>query len=117
TAAPACPLNPWAITETCVASDQETDGGTKETVFQGADTGDEQAAEGYAARGTFDGWKATVTQALDYPIPRLALLAALSAPLLQLLAGQGARNYTVDICGETSRGKTTTIRLAASAWG
>jgi hypothetical protein len=37
--------------------------------------------------------------------------------VLQLLADKGARNYTVDICGETSKGKTTTLRVAGSVWG
>jgi hypothetical protein len=85
-----------------------------QVVFRGADAGDEQAAAGYHAKGTFDGWKTTVEPALKYPMVRLAVLASLGAPLLQLLGG---RNFTVDWCGPTSSGKTTTLRVAASVWG
>jgi hypothetical protein len=88
-----------------------------QVVFRGADAGDEQAAAGYHARGTLEGWRATVEPALKYPVVRLAVLASLGAPLLQLLGGQGARNFTVDLCGETSKGKTTTLRVSASSWG
>jgi hypothetical protein len=82
--------------------------------FRGADAGDEQAAAGYHAAGTFEGWRAAAEPALLHPRVRLVVTASLAAPLLPLL---GARNFTVDVCGETSTGKTTALRLAASAWG
>jgi hypothetical protein len=82
--------------------------------FRGADAGDEQAAAGYHAGGTFEGWQAALEPALLHPRVRLVVTASLAAPLLPLL---GSRNFTVDVCGETSTGKTTALRLAASAWG
>jgi hypothetical protein len=82
--------------------------------FRGADAGDEQAAAGYHAGGTFEGWRAAAGPALLHPRVRLVLTASLAAPLLPLL---GARNFIVDVAGETSTGKTTVLRLAASAWG
>ncbi|MBY0233175.1 MAG: DUF927 domain-containing protein [Gemmataceae bacterium] len=91
--------------------------GQHEVRFQGDDAGDEQMADGYKAKGGFDVWRAAVTPALAHPRVRLALLASLATPLLGILRPEGAHNFTVDFCGETSRGKTSTLRLAASAWG
>jgi putative DNA primase/helicase len=87
---------------------------TRAVRFQGADAGDEQLAEGFQAGGTLDGWRAAVAPALPFPRARLALLTSLSTPLLSVL---GAQNYVTDLCGNTSTGKTTTLRLAASVWG
>lgn len=44
----------------------------------------------------------------------LAVYAALSAPLLSLLR-QG--NYALHLCGDSSRGKTSMLRIAASVFG
>jgi hypothetical protein len=89
----------------------------EEVYFQGADSGDEQVAAAYHARGDFGQWKRVIAPALGYPVPRLAQLASLGAPLPALLADEGARNFAGDLRGETSKGKTTILRLAASAWG
>ncbi|MBK9367391.1 MAG: DUF927 domain-containing protein [Deltaproteobacteria bacterium] len=45
----------------------------------------------------------------------LGLYAALVPPLLDLLPHSS--NFILDLCGETSLGKTTALRFAASAWG
>jgi putative DNA primase/helicase len=89
----------------------------KEVVFRGADEGDDQAAAGYHANGTMEGWKAAVQEALKHPKIRLMLIASLAAPLIAILDPEGARNFVVDLCGESSKGKTTALRLAGSAWG
>lgn len=44
----------------------------------------------------------------------LAILASLTAPLLQLL---GQSNFAVHLCGDSSRGKTSMLRVAASVFG
>lgn len=44
----------------------------------------------------------------------LAMLAALTAPMLHVL-GQG--NFAVHLCGDSSRGKTSMLRIAASVFG
>jgi hypothetical protein len=111
----AAQINPFATTSDAPHADAVA--GPAVFVFRGAAEGDEQAADAYKARGTLDGWRAAVGPALAYPVPRLALQASLGAPMLQLLADQGAANFTGDFCGETSSGKTTTLRLAVSAWG
>jgi uncharacterized protein (DUF927 family) len=85
--------------------------------FQGADVGDEQVANGFRAAGTYESWKVAAEPALAFPRVRLAVTAGLAAPLLALLQDEDARNFGLDVCGETSKGKTTTLRLAASCWG
>jgi len=82
--------------------------------FQGGDDGDEQIADGFHACGTFAEWRTAVMPALVYPKVRLVMLAGLAAPLLTVL---GAKNFIVDLCGPSSKGKTMTLRLAASCWG
>lgn len=44
----------------------------------------------------------------------LAILAALSAPLLRLL---NQSNFALHLCGDSSRGKTSMLRVAASVYG
>lgn len=96
----------------------EADAPTLTTVtFEGADAGDNQVAAGFHRSGTFEGWKAAVKDALSKPRVKFLLLASLAAPLVAVMAPHGATNFVVDVCGETSKGKTTVLRLAASVWG
>ncbi|MBL8795239.1 MAG: DUF927 domain-containing protein [Planctomycetia bacterium] len=83
-------------------------------LFRGADTGDDQLADGFHPSGRFGEWRAAILPALAYPRVRLAVAASLSAPVLAIL---DLANFGVDLCGETSKGKTTTLRIAASVWG
>jgi hypothetical protein len=82
--------------------------------FRAADTGDQQLAEGFHSQGSFQDWCQIVTPALAFDRVRLAVVASLTAPFLSILQQP---NFGVDYCGETSKGKTTTLRLAASVWG
>lgn len=82
--------------------------------FQGADVGDNQIAGGVSTCGDYDVWLHLVQSLVAYPRVLVALLAALAAPLLRILR---AACFVVDISGETSRGKTTAVRLATSAFG
>jgi hypothetical protein len=83
-------------------------------LFQGRDLGDEQLAGGFHARGSLEGWRAAVEPFLAQPKFRLALTASLCSPLLDIL---DVPNPIVELCGDTSRGKTAALRAAASAWG
>lgn len=122
---PSATVDPFAFPSLSAAPNDESDDAGQTPAepacgtiyFQGADAGDEQIAAAYHACGTFAGWKAAIEPALACPVVRLNLLASLSAPLLAVLADEGARNYTVDTCGVTSTGKTTVLRIAASIWG
>lgn len=86
--------------------------------FQGYEGGDDQVADGFAASADADGWEChwreTVGLLRDLPGALAVLTASLSSPLLEMLDVPG---FVVDICGETSTGKTTLLRAAASIWG
>ncbi len=72
-------------------------------------------ADGFRASGTWEGWLAAVAVAARHPVVMLGVYAALVPPLMAVVPT--IANFVVDFCGETSRGKTTTLRLAASVWG
>ena len=63
---------------------------------------------------TAAGWQEAVVGVSEYPIMMIAIYAAAASPLLHIFNMPG---FVVDICGETSGGKTTALRLAASVWG
>ena len=79
------------------------------------DAGGGDLADGFVASGTREGWVSVVEDALSYPAVILALYAALVPPLMVCLPT--LPNFIVDLSGPTSEGKTTSLRLAASAWG
>lgn len=65
--------------------------------------------------GTWDGWcRAVRDYAVERPLLMLMLYAAASSPLLKVLGREG---YIVDVSGESSRGKTRAVQLAASVNG
>lgn len=66
-------------------------------------------------RGTLDGHLAALHVAwAASPTFRVALCAALAAPLLYPI---GITGLAVHLCGDSSRGKSTMMRLAASVYG
>jgi hypothetical protein len=82
--------------------------------FKGADDGDERLADALSCAGDFEAWREVVKSILCYPRAAVGLYASLAAPVLKVL---GAPSFVVDFSGSTSTGKTTVLRLAASAWG
>lgn len=75
----------------------------------------EALARGYRPKGTFEGWRDTVAELLaDRPLPLLGMYASACTVLLHHLRQPG---FVIDFSGETSMGKTTTLRGAASLWG
>jgi hypothetical protein len=82
--------------------------------FRGADAGDDQIAEGFHAAGTLAGWLEAVRPLAPYPRVKLVLYASLAPALLPILASP---SFILDLAGETSTGKTTALRVAASDWG
>ena len=82
--------------------------------FQGKDAGDEQLADALRACGSFEAWVRGINEVVDYPRVLLAVYGALAAALLQIL---GCANFVIDWCGQTSRGKTTAVRMGGSVWG
>ena len=82
--------------------------------FHGGDRGDQQLAEGFATRGNMQGWLRTVGPLRRYPRVMLAIYTALATMLLRIF---DAHNFALDFNGQTSMGKTTTLRVGASAYG
>jgi len=83
-------------------------------VFRGDDIGEEQTANAFRKGGTYGEWIRVANKLFDYPKVIASLYFSLVPPFLDIL---GAANFTVDWSGETSKGKTTTLRCAGSCWG
>lgn len=95
--------------ETFVLTGGELIGDGEQVVFTGAET------DIYAPKGTLAGWRQNVA-ALAVGNSRLlfAISLAFAGPLMPKTGDDGAG---VNFYGETSTGKTTTQRAAASIWG
>jgi len=76
--------------------------------------GFERFAKALTPVGSYEKWKEASTLAIQMPVPNFAFYASFTPPLLNLLK---APNFIIDFWGLTSKGKTTTLELAASAWG
>jgi putative DNA primase/helicase len=77
--------------------------------------GDGQGLDEYGAKGTLDDWRQSVSiLAGNHELPALAISASFAGPLLQL-AGQESGG--IHFFGNSSTGKTTLLKLAASVWG
>lgn len=68
----------------------------------------------HRTRGELDPWVAFTQSTGDRAPLQVAVAAAMAPPLLRVT---GAANFVVDICGESTTGKTRALMLAASAWG
>lgn len=78
------------------------------------DAGDYDYSE-YHEQGSFDTWKQMVLMLREkYPLVRLVVSAAFTAPLLKIL---GHRTFLVHIWGPTRGGKTATINAGLSVFG
>lgn len=76
--------------------------------------GMESVLEGWKPSGTWEGWVEAMETMKPFIPMWLALYASAAAPMLEIL---GAPSFIVDFNGETSSGKTTAMRVAASVWG
>jgi len=77
-------------------------------------TGLETLSGGWKPHGTWEGWAEAMQLVTNFPLMYIAMYAGACAPLLKLLRLPG---FVVDFSGETSGGKTTALRFAASVWG
>ncbi|WP_043601210.1 TOTE conflict system archaeo-eukaryotic primase domain-containing protein [Solidesulfovibrio magneticus] len=88
--------------------------GATDVTFVARDDGDRQFAEGLVSKGNLENWVAMVNKVSQFDPVFIVVMASLAAPFLQVL---DAANFVLDLAGETSKGKTTSERLAAAAWG
>lgn len=91
----------------------ENTGGVSIT-FAPPDAGSAQHARAFTASGNLDGWRQAIAPVSRFERVQFGVHAALAAPLLEVL---GCPSFIVDYAGETSGGKTSTLRIAGSAWG
>ncbi|MFD8797240.1 DUF927 domain-containing protein [Streptomyces atroolivaceus] len=70
-------------------------------------------ARAHAPKGTLSAWQSTIGKLENYPVPRVAVAAALAAPLLRPL---GLNSFTLDISSRSTKGKTTALQCALSVW-
>lgn len=70
-------------------------------------------ARAHVRKGTLEDWQATVAHLAGFPVPRIAVAAALAAPLLKPL---GLNSFTLDISSRSTKGKTTALQCALSVW-
>jgi len=68
---------------------------------------------------TVEGWREAVEPLAEEELVRLAIIAALSAPLLRVLDPERMffKSFFVDWSGKTTTGKTTALMIGASVWG
>ncbi len=76
--------------------------------------GMESVLEGWRPAGTWEEWLHAMEVMKPFTPMWLALYASAAAPFLEIF---GAPSFIVDFNGETSSGKTTALRVAASVWG
>jgi hypothetical protein len=75
----------------------------------------DRVAPALRPRGDFEAHAAALRRAWDTgPIMRRIMCAALAATLLKPLRSRG---FALHLCGDSSRGKTTMLRIAASIFG
>lgn len=97
------------------AIDESTDVTTPSAVaFQPADVGNQAVVAGLKRKGSLPKWIDAVRSVSGLSRVMFTLYASFASVLIEIL---GASNFAVDIAGETSCGKTTALRLAASVWG
>lgn len=85
--------------------------GSDNIIFQSAN----RSVEAFGQRGTTEEWRDNIgSLAVGNPMLILALCAAFAAPLLHICP---AENGGIHFFGDSSTGKSTMLRAAASVWG
>ena len=64
--------------------------------------------------GTWEGWLDVVDTLREHPLAMLAIYASVASVMQHITR---CSNFAVDWSNETSSGKTTSLRVAASVWG
>jgi hypothetical protein len=82
--------------------------------FASSDQAIEEQVSGFRCKGELSEYVRLVRQTEDYPVVRLMVVAAFTSLLRIFLSFD---NLILDICGRTTSGKTTGLRLAAAAFG
>lgn len=79
------------------------------------DQGEQQLMEAFKVSGTVDDWVREVFDRIkDHPVALFFVLSSFASILLHDLK---IDPFIVDLTSSTSKGKTTTLKIAASVWG
>lgn len=74
--------------------------------------------DAYTQRGTLAGWRETVAKPCQHnPVLVLATSVAFAGPLLLKAKQQQTGGAGIHLMGDSSKGKTTALQVAASVWG
>ncbi len=87
--------------------------GAKGPYLLRAEEGHKQAEKALMPRGKWEEWLDSAKIVHKQPVPALLLAASVASVFLE---ATGAAPFVVDLHGHSSRGKTTALRWAASAW-
>ncbi len=82
--------------------------------FRGQDKGDEQIADGFHVEGDYGAWARAINGLYAFSRLMFMFFCSMATPFLEVFK---VSNFVVDLAGETSKGKTISLRVAASAWG
>ena len=104
-------IHGFLLPETFFTTETSEEGSCVELVPQ---AGLEALLEGWKPSGTWEGWLEAMDTMRPFTPMWLALYASCAAPMLEII---GSPSFVVDFNGETSTGKTTAMRVAASVWG
>ncbi len=83
-------------------------------IFYPESSGESQLSDGLFSKGEYEKWVATINELFVYPSVITTLYASLLPPFMEIL---NCDNFTFDLGCETSTGKTTALKVAASCWG
>lgn len=72
-----------------------------------------EAAKEFKQAGTLEGWKTAIARFDRWPCIRIAVCACLAPPLVGIV---GAPNTIVEFAGESSVGKSVSLRFGSTCW-
>ncbi|MFJ5625580.1 DUF927 domain-containing protein [Peribacillus loiseleuriae] len=88
--------------------------GEKEIHFYPADVGEKQLVEGFNAQGDINRWLDIIDRLQGYPNVIIGIYASLASVLSSILK---VDSFIFEWSGETSKGKSISMKVAASVWG
>lgn len=82
--------------------------------FLPSDLGEKQLAQGFQSKGDINTWLGIIKRLEAYPRVLSGVYASLGSVLVSLL---NCNPFIFELSGETSKGKTIALKVAASVWG
>jgi uncharacterized protein (DUF927 family) len=86
----------------------------KKILFHPADVGEKQIAEGFQAKGDIETWLDITDRIKEFPSVINGVYASLGSVISKILK---VDSFIWEWSGDTSKGKTIALKMAASVWG